>query len=199
LKLACFFTMKTHQINAPKWPAKISCCGNLPDSPARITRRIYSPEKSAISTRGLLARDPPFPAQNPQAGPGPPLLPPPPHPLRQQSQGEGAGSRPGPPTHLEQVLLLSFPISLMATYSYMTRYIHILHREDLMWKYKYIAVGEGIVARKGWGASLLPAPLEGMFCIIKLLQEVSRLAILTRIGHKNIYNIPLYSNEYISA
>ena len=37
------------------------------------------------------------------------------------------------------------------------------------------------------------------FCIIKLLQEVSRLAILTRIGHKNIYNIPLYSNEYISA
>ncbi len=48
-------------------------------------------------------------------------------------------------------------------------------------------------------ASLLPAPLKGMFCIIVLLQEVSRLAILTRIGHINIYNIPLYSNEYISA
>jgi hypothetical protein len=35
---------------------------NLLDSPARITRRIYSPEKSAISTRGLVAREPPFPA-----------------------------------------------------------------------------------------------------------------------------------------
>ncbi len=118
----------TRQINAPKWPAKISCRGNLPDSPARITRRIYSPEKSAISTRGLLARDPPFPAQNPQARPGPP--PPLPQQLRQPSRGEGAGSRPGPPTHTEQVLLLSLPISWMATYSYMTRYIHILHRAD---------------------------------------------------------------------
>ncbi len=70
-------TMKTRQINAPKRPAKISCRGNLLDSPARITPRIYSPEKSAISTRGLLAGDPPFPAQNPQARPGPPSLPPP--------------------------------------------------------------------------------------------------------------------------
>jgi hypothetical protein len=118
-KLACFFDCEnllnkcakmTRQINAPKCPAKISCRGNLPDSPARIIRRIYSPEKSAISTRGLLARDPPFPAQNPQARPGPPTLPPP-QQLRQRSRGEGAGSRPGPPTHIEQVLLLSFPIS----------------------------------------------------------------------------------------
>ncbi len=60
-------TVKTRQINAPKWPPKISCCGNLPDSPARITRRIYSPEKSAISTRcearsaRIICRfDPPF-------------------------------------------------------------------------------------------------------------------------------------------
>ncbi len=44
-----------------------------------------------------------------------------------------------------------------------------------------------------------PGPVKGSFCIIKLLQEVSRLAILTRIGHKNIYNAPLYSNRtYIS-
>jgi hypothetical protein len=32
-------------------------------------------------------------------------------------------------------------------------------------KYKYIAVGEGIIARRGWGAGLLPAPLKGMFCV----------------------------------
>ena len=116
----------TRQINAPKWPAKISCRENLPDSPARITRRIYLPEKPAISTRGLLARDPPFPAQNPQAENGSPTLPPP--QLRQRSRGEGAGRRPGPSTHIEQVLLLSCPISWMATYSCITRYIHILHK-----------------------------------------------------------------------
>ena len=124
--------MKTRQINAPKWPAKISCRENLPDSPARIIRRIYLPEKPAISTRGLLARDPPFPAQNPQARPGPPTLPPPPSSSANGAEGEGAGSRPGPPTHLEQVLLLSFPISWMVTYSDVIRYIHILHRADWM-------------------------------------------------------------------
>jgi len=84
--------------------------------------------------------------------------------LHQRSRGEGAGSRPGPPTHIEQVLFLSFHISWMATYSCITQYIHILHRADWM-KYKYIAVGEGIIARRGWGAGLLPAPLKGMFCI----------------------------------
>ncbi len=52
---------------------------------------------------------------------------------------------------------------------------------------------------RGEEASLLPAPLKGVFSIIALLQEVSRLAILTRIGHISTYNIPLYSNEYISA
>ncbi len=82
--------MKTRQINVqnnpPKLPARISCRGNLLDSPTRITRRIYSPEKPAISTRDLLARDPPFPAQNPQARPGPPSLPP-------NSSANGAGGR----------------------------------------------------------------------------------------------------------
>jgi hypothetical protein len=39
-------------------------------------------------------------------------IPPPPPPAAPPTeQGEGAGSRPGPPTHLEQVLLLSFPFS----------------------------------------------------------------------------------------
>ncbi len=118
----------TRQINAPKWPAKISCRENLPDSPARIIRRIYLPEKPAISTRGLLAREHPFPAQNPQARPGPPPSPPPTAPLTER--GEGAGSRPGPSTHIEQVLFLSFHISWMATYSCITQHIHILHRAD---------------------------------------------------------------------
>ncbi len=125
----------TCQINAPKWPAKISCRENLPDSPARITRRIYLPEKPAISTCGLLARDPPFPAQNPQAGPGSPTLPPTPT-APPTERGVGAGRRPGPPTHIEQVLLLFFHVSWMITYSCKTQHIHILHRADWM-KYKY--------------------------------------------------------------
>jgi hypothetical protein len=47
-----------------------------------------------------------------------------------------------------------------------------------------LLLGEGKVARRGWGAGLLPAPLKGVFCIIRALQEVSRHAILTRIGYK---------------
>ena len=169
------------QTDPPNKSAKMSCHENLPDPPARMTRQIYLPEI------------PPSPLKSPGrtwlAN-----LPPPPQ-LRQRSKGGGARSRPGPPVHLEQVLLL---FSWMITYSCITRYIHILYRADWT-KYKYIAVGEGKVARRGWGAGLLPAPLKGVFCVIWILQEVSRHAILTRIGYENIYNIPLYSNEYISA
>ncbi len=205
LKLACFSDYEnppnecakmTRQINVPKWPAKISCRGNLPDSSTRIIRRIYSPEKSAISTRGLLARNSPSPAQNPQAGPGPPTLPPPTAPPTEQ--GEGAGSRPDPPTHLNRYFC--FHSHFMNGYIFLYDMTHTYSTQSgLKWRYKYSAVGERIIARKGWGAGLLPVPLRGMFCIIRLSQEVSRLAILTRTGYKNIFNIPLYSNEYISA
>ncbi len=98
LEFAWFINVKTCQINAPKWPAKISCRENLLDSPARIIHWICSPEKSAISTRGLLARDPPFPAQNPQARPGPPTLPPPPPTAPPTEQG-GGGRELARPTH----------------------------------------------------------------------------------------------------
>ncbi len=177
-------TTKTRQINVPKWPAKISCHGNLPDSSARIIRTIYSPEKSAISTRGLLARDPPFPAQNPQAGPGPPTPPPPPSSSANGTGGRGQGAGPAHPRTLNRYFC--FHSHFMNGYIFLYDTIHTYSTQSgLKWN-KYIAVGEGIIARKGWGATLLPAPLKGMFCIIKLLQEVSRLAILTRIGYKNI-------------
>jgi hypothetical protein len=67
----------------------------------------------------LLARDPPFPAQNPQAGPGPPTLPPPTAPPTEQG---GGGREPAWPTHAYWTGTFPFfPISWMATYSYMTR------------------------------------------------------------------------------
>jgi hypothetical protein len=83
-----------------------------PNRPAKWTRQNVLPWKHAKSTRehdppNSLARDPPFPAQDPQAGHDLPASSPLPPRLRQRSGGEGARSRPGPPVHLEQVLLLS--------------------------------------------------------------------------------------------
>ncbi len=158
------------------------CQNDPPNKCAKMTRHNILPWKSAEFTcennpPNLLARKTchfnsrlacqrsPLPRSK---SPGRTWLanpPPPPPRVRQRSGGWGAGRRPGPPTHIEQLLLLSFHISWMVTYSYKTQYIHILHRADWM-KYKYITVGEGTIARRGWGAGLLPALLKGVFCII---------------------------------
>ncbi len=161
----------------------MSCHGNTPNPPANMTRQIHLPEI------------PPSPLKIPQAGHDLPASSPlPPPRLPQRSRGEGARSRPGPPVHLEQVLLLSLECLHILT----EHNIYAFYTEQIKQVHKYIALGERKVARRGWGAGLLPAPLKGVFCIIRVLQEASRLAILTRIGYKHIY-IPLYSNEYISA
>ncbi len=105
----------TRQINPPKWPAKMSCHENLPNPPARITRRIHLPEI------------PPSPLKIPrqdmarQPSPPPPTAPP-------TERGEGAGSRPSPPTHIEQVLFLSFSLLMNGNIFLLTQYIHNLHR-----------------------------------------------------------------------
>jgi len=83
-----------------------------PNRPAKQTRQNVLPWKHAKSTRehdppNSRAKDPPFPAQDPQAGHNLPASPPPPPTAPSAEQGEGVGSRPGPPTHLVQVLLLS--------------------------------------------------------------------------------------------
>ncbi len=64
--------------------------------------------------------------------------------------------------------------TVMATYSCITQYIHSLHRADWM-KYKYIAVGEGTISRRGWGADLLLAPLKGMFCMFSCYRRSAGL------------------------
>ncbi len=118
LKPACFIghenppnkcAKMTRQNNPPKWSARKVCHGNLLDSPAIKIRRIYSPDWPAISTRGLLARDPPFPAQNPQARPGPPSLPPSPQQLRQRSRGRGQGAGPAHPRILNRYFYFHSP------------------------------------------------------------------------------------------
>ena len=82
-----------------------------PNRPAKQTRQNVLPWKHAKSTRehdppNSLAKDPPFPAQDPQAGHDLPASPPSP-PAPPTEREEGAESRPGPPVYLEQVLLLS--------------------------------------------------------------------------------------------
>jgi hypothetical protein len=129
---------------------------------ARITRRIYSPEKSAISTRGLLARDPPFPAQNPQAGPGPPTLPPPHSSANGAAGGRGQGGDPAHPRILNRYFYFLSPFHEWL-HILIWHDTHIFYTERIKVKYEYIAVGEGIIARKGWGAGLLPAPCKGLF------------------------------------
>jgi hypothetical protein len=57
---------------------------------------------------------PPSLLKIPQAGhdlPAPPPSPPPPAPPTEQ--GEGVESQPGPPVHLEQVLLLSLDVCIL--------------------------------------------------------------------------------------
>ncbi len=111
----------TRQNILPWQPARFTCENNPPNL---LARKICH-----FNSRLACQRSPLLCSKSP--GWTRPANPPPPPPAAPQTeQGEGAGSRPGPATHIEQVLLLSFPISWMATYSYMTWYIHILYRAD---------------------------------------------------------------------
>ena len=171
------------QTDPPNKSAKMSCHENLPDPPARMTRQIYLPEIPPSLLK--------IPRQNMARQPPPP---PPPAPPTEQGGGGKESTRPA---CVHWTGTFTF---LMNDYIFLYNTIHTYSTQSGLDKvYKYIAVGERIVARRGWGAGLLPAPLKGVFCIIWILQEVSRRAIPTRIGYENMYNIPLYSNEYISA
>jgi hypothetical protein len=110
-----------------------------PNRPAKQTRQNVLPWEHAKSTRehnppNSHARDPPFPASPPPPPPAPPT-----------EKGEGAESRPGPPVHLEQVLLLSLECLHILT----EHNIYAFYTERIKQVHKYITLGEGIVARRG--------------------------------------------------
>ena len=120
-----------------------------PNRPAKQTRQNVLPWKHAKSTSehdppNSLARDPPFPAQDPQADMTCQPPPPPPPTAPSAEQGEGVGSRPGPPTHLVQVLLLSLTCLHILT----GHNIYAFYMERII-SIKCIALGEGRIARKG--------------------------------------------------
>ena len=182
------------------------CFENPPNEWANLTRQTDPPKCLAMETRQIhprtwpakstCQRSTPSPLKIPQAGHDLPASPPsPPH---GSANGVGGRGRRVDPARL-CILNRYFYFSL-SDYIFSYNTTHTYSTQGGWNKvYKCIALGEGKVARRGWGAGLLPAPLKGVFCIIRALQEVSRHAILTRIGYKHVYNIPLYSNEYISA
>jgi len=74
-----------------------------PNRPAKQTRQNVLPWKHAKSTReydppNSLARDPPFPAQDPQAGHNLPAFTPP-SPPRLRRRSRGGGGEPARPAH----------------------------------------------------------------------------------------------------
>ena len=107
-----------------------------PNGPAQQTRQNGLPWEHAKSTRecdppNSRAKDPPFPAPDPQAGHNLPASPPPsPPPAPPTEQGEGAESRPGPPVHLEQVLLLSLEcLHILTGHDIYAFYIERINKE----------------------------------------------------------------------
>ena len=152
-----FFLLWIYWMNEPTWPAKLTRQADPPKCLAVETIQIHTRMWHAkfTSQRSPLPR-----SRSPGRTQLASLPPPSPH-GSVSGAGEGVGSRPGPPTHLVQVLLLSLTC------------LHILTGHNIYAFYieriiitKCIALGEGRIARKGWGAGLLPAPLKGVFCII---------------------------------
>ena len=156
------------------------CQNDPPNKCAKMTHQNILPWKSAEFTRennppNLLARKTchfnsrlacqrsPLPRSK---SPGRTWLanPPPPPQLRQRSGG--GGREPTRPACAYWTGTFPFFSHLMNGYMFLYNTIHTYSAQSGLNEYKYITVGEGIIARRGWGAGLLPAPLKGVFCII---------------------------------
>ncbi len=125
--------------NPPEKPASKIRHENLPDLCATKTRRIYSPENTPLQLEALRAREPPFPAQNPQARPGPPSLPSP--PATPPTEEGGGGGDPARLAHASWTGTFTFIPFYMNGYIFLydTTYTYSA-QSGLMWKYNYIAL-----------------------------------------------------------
>ena len=142
-------------------PAKWMSQLDPPNRPAKQTRQNVLPWKHAKSTRehnppNSHARDPPFPAQDPPGRTWLASLPPPSPPGSANGAGEGAESRPGPPVHLEQVLLLSLKCLHILTehniYAFSTERIN---------KYKMYCFRRRKSCKEGVRSWSPPGPVKG--------------------------------------
>ena len=135
--------VKIRQINVPNWPAKISCREKLPDSSARIIRRIICQKNLPFQLAACLPEIPPsllkIPRQDPARHPSPPPAAPP------TEQG-GGGREPARPTHASWTGTFTFIPFFMNGYISLYDTIHTYSiQSGLIWKYNYIAVGERII------------------------------------------------------
>jgi hypothetical protein len=134
----------TRQIDPPSRPSKMSCHGNTPNPHANMTRQIHEP------------KIPPSPPQDPRAGPTPPPPPPPPPAAPSAEQGEGVGSRPGPPMHLEQVLLLSLEcLHILTGHDIYAFYIERINKYQMYCFRRRKSCKEGV---RSWSP---PGPVKG--------------------------------------
>ena len=140
-----------------------------PYRPAKQTRKNVLPWRHAKSTLeydppNSWAKDPPFPAQDPQAGHNSPASPPSPPRLCQRSGGRGWGADPARLRILHRYFCSPSCLHILTGHN-----IYAFYIERTIQYINSVALGEGKIARKGWGAGLLPAPIKGVFCIFKVL------------------------------
>ena len=147
-------------------PAKRMSQLDPPNRPAKWTRQNVLPWKHARSTREhdppkSLARDPPFPAQDPPGRTWLASLPPPPPRLRQRSRRRGQRADPARLCILNRYFY--FPLNVYISLQN-TTYTHSIQSG---WN-KYIiycfrrrkSCKEGV---RSWSP---PGPVKGVFCII---------------------------------
>ena len=118
-----FLALKTHWINEPTWPAKLTRQADPPKCLAMETRQIHTRTWPAkfTSQRSPLPRS---------RSPGRTQLAslPPPSPHGSVSGAGGGGGEPARPAHASWAGTFAFP--WMFTYSYRTWHIRILYRAD---------------------------------------------------------------------
>ncbi len=137
------------QTDPPSRPAKMSCRGNTPNSHANITSQIPLPEIPSSLLK--------IPRQDMTCQP-PPSSPPPAPPTE---WGEGAESRPGPPVHLEQVLLLSLEcLHILTEHNIYAFYTERINEYKMYCFRRRKSCKEGV---RSWSP---PGPVKGGVCII---------------------------------
>ncbi len=171
----------TWQIYPQNKLAKLTCGMNPPNWDTEMSRQIETPFYSAEWRRGfpppksdaILAREidlpeqPPSPAQNSQAGPGPPT--PPPRQLRvMEERGEGAGVSQAHQSILNRYFYFHPLYMVNYACSVWHNNLRIWYRGGSMnlWKYNYITFRRKELLQGGSEGPVPSGSSRGIVCII---------------------------------
>ena len=136
------------QLDPPNWPAKQTRQNVLPWWHAKSTRE-YDPPNSR-------AKDPPFPAQDPQAGHNSPASPPPPP----HGSVNGAGGGGGKPTRPAYASCTGTSASLTCLHILTGHNIHAFYIERIN-KYKMYCFRRRKNCKEGVRSWSPPGPIKG--------------------------------------